>query len=87
MQDRQILVVALFDGLIVGHEVFHEDDARHFLQRGHGHHILVGLQRDPDVAFHGVAHHIAQKVANVAAIYLSVKAILAREDLQVEFFD
>ena len=77
----------MLDGLVVGHEVLHEDDARHFLQRGHGHHVLVGLERNPDVAFHGVAHHVTQKVADVAAIYLSVKAFLARQNLEVEFFD
>ena len=32
LQNRQVLVVALLDGLVVGHEVLHQDDAGQFLQ-------------------------------------------------------
>jgi len=86
-EEGDALLVALLDGVFTSSEALDEDDAGQLLEGSNGHDILVGLEGHPHVAHLGIAHDVAEEVADIASVDVAVETFLATQHFEVQFFN
>ena len=84
--NRYPFVLGLEEGILVRLSSVDEYDSSQVFHAGHGHDIQMNLQRDPQLAFTAVPHHIAEQVAGISAGHLVAKIATSRHHFQTELF-